>query len=76
MKTKKTEATGELASCQPIPARRQIAMDAPIPRWKKRTSLLEAAARYIHRPTTKNCCASLDNEDEEEEQSYCKPTGT
>ncbi|KRY57084.1 hypothetical protein T03_9003 [Trichinella britovi] len=47
MKTKKTEATGELASCQPIPARRQIAMDAPIPRWKKRTSLLEAAARYM-----------------------------
>ncbi|KRX55531.1 hypothetical protein T09_10788 [Trichinella sp. T9] len=29
-----------------IPARRQIAMDSPIPRWKKRTSLLEAAARY------------------------------
>ncbi|KRZ61825.1 hypothetical protein T02_3783 [Trichinella nativa] len=29
-----------------IPARRQIAMDAPITWWKKRTSLLEAAARY------------------------------
>ncbi|XP_003369134.1 conserved hypothetical protein [Trichinella spiralis] len=27
-----------------IPARRQIAMDAPITWWKKRTSLLEAAA--------------------------------
>ncbi|KRZ82123.1 Retrovirus-related Pol polyprotein from transposon opus [Trichinella sp. T8] len=29
-----------------IPARRQIAMDAPITWWKKRTSMLEAAARY------------------------------
>ncbi|KRX11472.1 hypothetical protein T07_2579 [Trichinella nelsoni] len=29
-----------------IPARRQIAMDAPITWWKKRTSLLEAAVRY------------------------------
>ncbi|KRX69607.1 Retrovirus-related Pol polyprotein from transposon gypsy, partial [Trichinella sp. T6] len=29
-----------------IPARRQIAMDAPITLWKERTSLLEAEARY------------------------------
>ncbi|KRY06895.1 hypothetical protein T01_13116 [Trichinella spiralis] len=31
---------------QSIPARRQIAMDAPTTWWKNRTSLLEAAARY------------------------------